>query len=174
LIKTEVQAGGRDFFERTEVYEKEYVIPSVADQEDYDVQAEVVAGEHVEVVRVISVWPADWAAPIPTAKYEVSHAGVVTLDTALTEDDVAITFSVVLVPRANWTAIDGTYWGRYRDGIRAKALAELYGLPQRPWSDDRQAAEWMAEYVRRCGVAKGNRLRRNKNVQLCASPRRFL
>ena len=167
VLKLEVQRVARDFFRRTEVYEKEYVIASETDETEYDVQAEVLAGEHVDVVRVMSVWPEDWSAGLALSAYSVSEAGVVTLVTAI-DTGVDIIFKAVLVPRKTWTALDQTLFTRHSDAIEAGALSELYSLPY-GWKDPAEALRQQAEYERLCGKAKGDRLKGRQNRQLFAA-----
>ena len=172
LMKAEAQEAVRNFCFRTEAYETEYAIASVADQAAYDVEAEISAGEHVNVYRLITAWPEDWNAPIPNTTLTMDDSGVVTLDNPLTESSVDITFKCVMIPTRTWTAINAEFFAQHFDAFIAKALWGLYMLPY-GWHSSALAMENKDEYLRLCGKSKGDRLKQRLNTQLRASPRRF-
>lgn len=80
------------------------------------------------------------------------------------EDGHKMIVRVVYVPDVTATVLDTEFLTRWSDGIRSRAMYELYKLSKRPWASDVLAARALAEYESEVNKARFDSLHEHKQV----------
>lgn len=155
----------RLFCQRTEVWQVELdPINLVAEQVDYTIGTDNWTASIVRIVEVRlrsdeEVASGATGAIVAGQFYTFTPPSTLTLNDQI-EPHAAVTdglvVKVILLPSLEAVELDSWLFNRYGEALIAKAVHDLKGQQDKPWSDPKGRDEWRYEYLRGIANARGD------------------
>jgi hypothetical protein len=149
LLDSQIVKVARDFFKRTTLLREEFVFNTAVGIAEYQLNP-----TYGEVSSILEIWPDGGVYPlsaVPEDRRSRRDAGqpqgwfslLPNLPQIYPTPDGEYTLRVraVIRPKHDDTTLPGEYVDQYREQLAAGVLAAMFGMPGKPWTQSKAAAD---------------------------------